>query len=37
VPRTVAGLHQHCKDPNAVDSSGCFVRIEGEVRFAFGK
>jgi DNA polymerase-3 subunit epsilon len=25
LPRTAAGLHQHFKDPNAVDSNGCFV------------
>ena len=37
LPRTAAGLHQHFKDPNAVDSSGCFVRVAGQVRFAFGK
>jgi DNA polymerase-3 subunit epsilon len=37
LPRTTAGLHQHFKDPNAVDSSGYFVQVEGQVRFAFGK
>jgi DNA polymerase-3 subunit epsilon len=37
LPRTVSGLHQHFKSPNAVDSSGRFVRINGEIRFAFGK
>jgi DNA polymerase-3 subunit epsilon len=37
LPRTAVGLHQHFKDPNAVDSGGCFVRVEGQVRFAFGK
>ncbi len=37
LPRSVADLHQHLKDPNAVDSSGCFVRIEGQIRFRFGK
>jgi DNA polymerase-3 subunit epsilon len=33
----VPGLHQHFSDPNAVDSNGCFVRVEGQIRFAFGK
>jgi DNA polymerase-3 subunit epsilon len=37
LPRTAAGLHQHFKNPNAVDSSGYFVRVEGQVHFAFGK
>jgi DNA polymerase-3 subunit epsilon len=37
LPRSPAGLHQHFKDPNAVDSNGCFVRVAGQVRFAFGK
>jgi DNA polymerase-3 subunit epsilon len=37
LPRTVAGLDQHLKNPNAVDSAGNFVRVEGEIRFAFGK
>jgi DNA polymerase-3 subunit epsilon len=37
LPRTVTNLDQHLKNPNAVDSSGNFIRVEGEVRFAFGK
>jgi DNA polymerase-3 subunit epsilon len=37
LPRTPAGLEQHLKDPKAVDSAGHFIRVEGEVRFAFGK
>jgi DNA polymerase-3 subunit epsilon len=37
LPRSVSGLHQHFKDANTVDSSGCFVRVEGQLRFAFGK
>jgi DNA polymerase-3 subunit epsilon len=37
LPRSVADLHQHLKDPNAVDSSGCFTGVEGQIRFAFGK
>jgi DNA polymerase III subunit epsilon len=37
LPRTAAGLHQHFKDPNAVDSNGRFIQVEGEIRFAFGK
>jgi DNA polymerase-3 subunit epsilon len=37
LPRTVPGLDQHLKNPNAADSAGHFIRIEGEIRFAFGK
>jgi DNA polymerase-3 subunit epsilon len=37
LPRTVAGIHQHFKTPNAVDSSGHFTRGGGQIRFAFGK
>jgi DNA polymerase-3 subunit epsilon len=37
LPRSPPGLHQHFRDPNAVDSNGCFVRVGGEVRFTFGK
>jgi hypothetical protein len=37
LPRDVAGLFQHFKDPNAVDSGGSFVRVADQVRFAFGK
>ncbi|MDB5308645.1 MAG: hypothetical protein JWO38_2847 [Gemmataceae bacterium] len=37
LPRGVAELFQHFKDPNEVDSTGCFTRVEGQVRFAFGK
>jgi DNA polymerase-3 subunit epsilon len=37
LPRTPAGLHVHFRDSNAVDSGGRFVRVEGEIRFAFGK
>jgi DNA polymerase-3 subunit epsilon len=37
LPRTVAGLHQQFKDPNALDANGSFVRVNGEVQFAFGK
>ncbi len=37
LPRTVAGLHQHLKNPNAVDSAGNFTRVEGQLQFAFGK
>jgi len=37
LPRTVAALDQHLKNPNAVDSAGNFVRVAGEIRFAFGK
>jgi DNA polymerase III subunit epsilon len=37
LPRSAAELHQHFHDPNAVDSSGSFVRTAGQVHFAFGK
>jgi DNA polymerase-3 subunit epsilon len=37
LPRDVAGLHQHFRDAKTIDSSGFFVRVEGEVRFAKGK
>lgn len=37
LPRSPAGLYQHFKDPKVVDSNGCFVRVDGELRFAFGK
>jgi DNA polymerase-3 subunit epsilon len=37
LPRTVVGLHQHISGEDAVDSEGRFVRVEGQVRFAFGK
>src|SRR5262249_2732529 len=37
LPREVAELHEHFRDPNAVDSNRCFTRVEGEIRFAFGK
>jgi DNA polymerase-3 subunit epsilon len=36
LPRTVTGLHQQFKNPNAVDSAGKFIRVEGQIRFAFG-
>jgi DNA polymerase III subunit epsilon len=36
LPRTVAGLHQHFKNPNAVDSAGKFIRVEDQIRFTFG-
>jgi DNA polymerase-3 subunit epsilon len=36
LPRTVAGLNQHLKNPNAVDSDGRFIRVEGVIQFAFG-
>jgi len=37
LPRTAAGLQLHFKDPNAVDSEGKFTRVEGQIRFNFGK
>jgi DNA polymerase-3 subunit epsilon len=37
LPRDVPGLFIHFKDPKAVDASGHFHRIEGEIRFNFGK
>lgn len=37
LPRGVADLFQHFKDPNEVDSNGFFTRVEGQIRFAQGK
>jgi DNA polymerase-3 subunit epsilon len=37
LPRTVAGLHQHFTDPDAVDSDGFFRRVDGEISFIKGK
>ena len=37
LPRTTDELHQYFRDPNAADSSGYFVRLEGRVQFTFGK
>jgi DNA polymerase-3 subunit epsilon len=37
LPRSVADLHRHFKDPNAVDSENKFVQVEGQVQFNFGK
>jgi DNA polymerase-3 subunit epsilon len=37
LPRGVADLHAHLKDPRSVDAEGRFTRVEGQVRFAFGK
>ena len=37
LPRGVADLFQHFKDPNEVDSSGFLTRVEGQIRFVLGK
>lgn len=37
LPRSVAELHSHFKDPGTLDSGGKFVEVQGEIRFAFGK
>jgi DNA polymerase-3 subunit epsilon len=37
LPRSAEDLHVHFKDPKAVDSNGKFVRVNNEIRFAFGK
>jgi DNA polymerase-3 subunit epsilon len=37
LPRSVPALHIHFNDPRSVDSAGCFLRVQGEIRFAFGK
>lgn len=37
LPRDVAGLNEHFKGPDAVDANGLFRRVEGEVRFTFGR
>jgi DNA polymerase-3 subunit epsilon len=37
LPRTVAELQQLLKSPNTVDSSGAFIRVNGEVRCTLPK
>jgi DNA polymerase III subunit epsilon len=37
LPRSVDGLHKHFMDPGAVDLGERFTRVEGEIRFRFGK
>jgi DNA polymerase-3 subunit epsilon len=37
LPRSAEDLHVHFKDPKAVDSNGKFIRVNDEIRFAFGK
>ena len=37
LPKSVAGLHQHFKDPHSLDSNNFFTKVGGEVRFAMGK
>ena len=38
LPRTIAGLHEHCTDPKALDMSGMFGKCdEGTVVFIMGK
>lgn len=37
LPKTVAGLHQHFKDPNSLDSNNFFTKVQGEIRFNMGK
>lgn len=37
LPRTVPGLYMHFREANAVDSSGHFTRVNGQLRFSFGK
>ncbi len=37
LPKNVAGLHQHFRDPSALDSDGFFTKVEGQVRFVKGK
>jgi DNA polymerase-3 subunit epsilon len=37
LPRSVPGIYQRFSVPGALDANGCFHKINGEVRFAFGK
>jgi DNA polymerase III subunit epsilon len=37
LPRSPAALHEHLRDPNAVDSDGFLIRVDGEIRFKKGK
>jgi DNA polymerase-3 subunit epsilon len=37
LPRTVIELHKQFVDPNGVDLGERFTRVEGEIRFRFGK
>lgn len=37
LPRSVSGLHKQFMDPGAVDLGERFTRVEGEIRFRFGK
>lgn len=37
LPKSVAGLHIHFRDPNSVDADGRFTKVNGELRFTFGK
>jgi DNA polymerase-3 subunit epsilon len=37
LPRSINGLQQFFKGPNGVDGEGRFHRIEGQIRFNFGK
>jgi DNA polymerase-3 subunit epsilon len=37
LPRSVNGLHKHFMDPGAVDLGEKFTRVEGEIRFNFGR
>lgn len=37
LPRRVEELGRHFTDPNSVDASGKFVRVDGKICFAFGQ
>ena len=37
LPRKIEGLHTKFKDPNAVDVDRRFIRVNGQLRFNFGK
>src|SRR5262249_26269034 len=37
LPRSVAALHTHFTEPNAADAGGRFTRVNGQLRFTFGK
>jgi DNA polymerase-3 subunit epsilon len=37
LPSSIDDLHRRFRDQDAVDIDGCFIRVDGQIRFAFGK
>src|SRR5262249_44929938 len=37
LPRRPEALHTHFTEPNAADAGGKFTRVNGQLRFTFGK